>query len=1045
MESGGEDRLTEVYKHQACDMYYSVIWNTDERVVEKSGPVDLSAREELWLAKLGAWSEALAVYQEKLKRDAYDSEAMVGCMRCLLANGEWRKILDLADDPWITNCKMSDFELADDRDAGMQRKAVRMCAQAAWRLGEWGDLEKFASQLVGNSNHLARSPTHLASPDSNMGIIDFDGAFYSAVLHVHRKEWANAANSIDAARRAMDGRLTALMAESYGRAYPSMVTAQCLAEMEEIIDFRKTEERAAVSTLHHSVNRPNDAAARKRLLSVWRKRLAGCRVEAEVHASILAVRSLVLGPGDEVDATLTLSELSRQSQRIKFAERVLLDPLEALRADLNGPCFGFNLPEQLIVRMDFTAIASSSMPIIIDRVVAGDCGAILPVYSQIHEQWSKSLVHEAGGLEKLEIQYQLYFSFVRHLWHTDRRDEAILRLGNLCEVVDMVFHCENVLDTSLRVRCWLGLGEWRLRVAESPASSYISESLQADVLTSFKRATLLNDSGYRAWHAWALLNFRIAIQITDDVDDLDHASSQTLKTIRSHVVAAVKGFVNAISQGTKKWCASVQQDLLNLLTCLFRFGNIQDVAVVINDSIGKIAIEAWLGVLPQLLARIHIKDPSIRAVLHPLLTRLGEKHPQALMYPLSVLIKSPVAERKSSAESLMNSLKHHSSELVGEALMVSSELIRVAILWLETWHESLEDASRLWFGDGNVAAMLDLLLPLHEIIENGPETHREAEFLNSFGADLEMAHLHVKDYIMHTRESGSTIPTGNQGAVQQNEEAETAMNKAWGKLFIRLLDNLLPLTVDTAIHVSPNVFPRNTDIYYTVFRQINKQLPSLTKLELGNCSPALSHAKSLELGVPGSYRVDGSYVNIEKFIPRVDVITSKQRPRKITLRGSDGNDYVFLLKGHEDLRQDERVMQLFGLVNALLVRDPQTRKHDLKIQRYAISPLSHNCGVVGWVPHCDTFHSLIRDHRTYKRIPLNMENREMLQIAPDYDTLTVMQKVEVFLRALKQTTGSGDDLYEIIWLKSSNRYELLLAYHSAARDWEMTTYLVPFV
>jgi len=216
-----------------------------------------------------------------------------------------------------------------------------------------------------------------------------------------------------------------------------------------------------------------------------------------------------------------------------------------------------------------------------------------------------------------------------------------------------------------------------------------------------------------------------------------------------------------------------------------------------------------------------------------------------------------------------------------------------------------------------------------------------------------------------------------------------------------------------------------SDIYYTVFRRINKQLPSLTKLELAQCSPALSRAKSLELGVPGSYRVDGSYVNIEKFIPKVEVITSKQRPRKITLRGSDGKDYVFLLKGHEDLRQDERVMQLFGLVNALLVRDPQTRKHDLKIQRYAISPLSHNCGVVGWVPHCDTFHSLIRDYRNSKKIPLNMENREMLKIAPDYDILTVMQKVEVFIQALKQTTGKGDDLYEVIWLKSANSEEWL--------------------
>lgn len=49
-------------------------------------------------------------------------------------------------------------------------------------------------------------------------------------------------------------------------------------------------------------------------------------------------------------------------------------------------------------------------------------------------------------------------------------------------------------------------------------------------------------------------------------------------------------------------------------------------------------------------------------------------------------------------------------------------------------------------------------------------------------------------------------------------------------------------------------------------------------------------------------------------LPTLQVIPSKQRPRKITMQGEDGRDYVFLLKGHEDLRQDERVMQLFGQV-----------------------------------------------------------------------------------------------------------------------------------
>lgn len=55
---------------------------------------------------------------------------------------------------------------------------------------------------------------------------------------------------------------------------------------------------------------------------------------------------------------------------------------------------------------------------------------------------------------------------------------------------------------------------------------------------------------------------------------------------------------------------------------------------------------------------------------------------------------------------------------------------------------------------------------------------------------------------------------------------------------------------------------------------------------------------------------DSPVVTIRSFATQLVVITSKQRPRKLTIHGSDGEDYAFLLKGHEDLRQDERVMQV---------------------------------------------------------------------------------------------------------------------------------------
>jgi serine/threonine-protein kinase mTOR len=117
--------------------------------------------------------------------------------------------------------------------------------------------------------------------------------------------------------------------------------------------------------------------------------------------------------------------------------------------------------------------------------------------------------------------------------------------------------------------------------------------------------------------------------------------------------------------------------------------------------------------------------------------------------------------------------------------------------------------------------------------------------------------------------------------------------------------------------------------------------------------------------------------------------------------------------------------QLFGLVNALLRRDPQTSKDGLLIQRYAIAPLSHNCGVVGWVPNSDTMHSLINEYRTPKKIRLSMEALEMQKITQDYELLPLMGKVEVFTEAVRKTTGHGNDLYEIFWMKSINSEEWL--------------------
>ena len=65
----------------------------------------------------------------------------------------------------------------------------------------------------------------------------------------------------------------------------------------------------------------------------------------------------------------------------------------------------------------------------------------------------------------------------------------------------------------------------------------------------------------------------------------------------------------------------------------------------------------------------------------------------------------------------------------------------------------------------------------------------------------------------------------------------------------------------------------------------------------------------------------------------------------------------------------------------------------------------NRAGLIGWVPNTDTLHALIREYRDARKIPLNVEHRLMLGMAPDYDHLPLINKVEVFQHALDSTSG----------------------------------------
>ena len=64
-------------------------------------------------------------------------------------------------------------------------------------------------------------------------------------------------------------------------------------------------------------------------------------------------------------------------------------------------------------------------------------------------------------------------------------------------------------------------------------------------------------------------------------------------------------------------------------------------------------------------------------------------------------------------------------------------------------------------------------------------------------------------------------------------------------------------------------------------------------------------------------------VTIAEFEDDVPVLSSLQKPKKLTVLGSDGTSQSFMCKPKDDLRKDLRRMEFTTMLNRLLSRDPR--------------------------------------------------------------------------------------------------------------------------
>ena len=366
-------------------------------------------------------------------------------------------------------------------------------------------------------------------------------------------------------------------------------------------------------------------------------------------------------------------------------------------------------------------------------------------------------------------------------------------------------------------------------------------------------------------------------------------------------------------------------------------------------------------------------------------------YPYETLIPIIINKYSSSTKRKSISSQILNLVEKKNPNLkkvIEDYNIFINQLNKCSLLLHEKWKEAIEEASKMLLNK-NYNDLIIQLNKVHKQMNDSPDNLYEINFNQCFFNDLKEAENYLNKYIKNPN--------------------DRYIKEAW-------------------------------EIYQTVYNDILSKYKSMSTISLEYISPLLSNINENQIGLPGYYFLDKLFRErkqliigktkenvIEKedlpvFIKKLDkyfyVLNTKQKPRKISLIGTDNKEYKYLLKSHEDLRQDERIIQVFNFVNSMLFLNKETSNKNLLITIYPVIPLSHITGLIGFLPNCDTISHLITEGRKTNKIIPNIEYISIGKIYPKYDSGSMLSKVEVFKEVNSIT--SGYELNDIIWTKSVN-------------------------
>uniref|UniRef100_A0A7N0T1F2 non-specific serine/threonine protein kinase n=1 Tax=Kalanchoe fedtschenkoi TaxID=63787 RepID=A0A7N0T1F2_KALFE len=430
-----------------------------------------------------------------------------------------------------------------------------------------------------------------------------------------------------------------------------------------------------------------------------------------------------------------------------------------------------------------------------------------------------------------------------------------------------------------------------------------------------------------------------------------HAALGYIQYLSYSSVGNSQGLVDeCISESIKHKAASyTNRATLYVLHILLNYG--AELKDALEPALANVPLLPWQEITPQLFARLSFHpEPVVRKQLEGLLNMLAKHFPWSIVYPTLVDVNACEEGPSEELRNVLGCLTTLYPRLVQDVQLMINELGNVTVLWEELWVSTLQDLHT------DVIRRINLLKEeAMRIAENATLTQNEKNKINAAKYSAMMAPI---------------VVTLERRLASTSRKPETPHEIWFHESYGEQLKSAI---------LSFKTPPASAGSLGEVWRPFDSIVASLAahqrrfSVTLGDVAPKLALLSSSDIPMPGHEKhitiaesdksVNPSLqgiVTVASFSDKVTILSTKTKPKKIVLLGSDGESYTYLLKGREDLRLDARIMQLLQAVNGFLRSSSTTHSRPLGIRYYSVTPISGRAGLIQWVDNAVSIYSVFK-------------------------------------------------------------------------------------